>query len=93
LKAKRLPGALLAHGQDVISADTSPDGRWLLTLAQDRAVRLWSLPVINSAHRGPLRARACEALDPEARSLRVEDVRAAPIIEPARIGEGLCGGR
>ena len=83
----------LAHGQGVISADTTPDGRWLVTLAGDRAVRLWPMPAIDASARGALRARACEALDPEARSLQVEDVRAAPIIETARIGEDLCGGR
>ena len=83
----------LAHRENVISADTTPDGRWLVTFAQDRAIRVWPLPAIDATQRAALRARACEALDPEARALRIEDIRTAPIIENARIGEGLCGTR
>lgn len=82
--------AALFHKRPVISAETGADGRSLLTLDRGRVVRLFAVPDIVEANRAAMRARACEGLDPDARAVRVEDMRAAPLIEPKRIGEDLC---
>lgn len=80
----------LVHKRPVIFAETGADGRSLLTLDRGRNVRLFAVPDVSVAGRAAMRARACEGLDPNARTVRVEDVRAAPLLEPTRIGEELC---
>lgn len=86
----RRVGPPLLHQTAAVQADSSADGQWLLTVDGDRVMRLWPLPAYDESRRRALQHRACETLDPGARTLSAEDLRAAPVIEPSRAGEALC---
>ena len=37
-----LPAGELIHGDEVLSAEYSPDGRWIVTASRDRTARIWN---------------------------------------------------
>jgi WD40 repeat protein len=50
----------LPHPQDMIRAEFTPDGRWVLTVCQDNYLRLWDphkaqVVAMMQVHKGPLK--------------------------------------
>lgn len=80
----------LTHANGTLRAQTSPGGHGLLSITDTGALRLWPMPDRDANPLERLRDPACDALDPAARTLQVDEVRAAPLIESRRVGEALC---
>lgn len=80
----------LTHANGTLRALASPGGHGLLSITDAGALRLWTMPDRDANPLERLRDTACEALDPAARTLQVDEVRAAPLIDARRLGEALC---
>jgi len=83
----------LSHANHIRSAVFSPDGKRILTASVDHTARIWPVELTAlSADRPALIAAACQQMNPEARRLTADDLKAASILSPDQKGKDVCEG-